>query len=241
MKHSWVLVDNVSRLVEGYELALSQPDKLLLVSGYTGFGKTSAVHWLQQSADAPRESRNALYLQALPTWRQVSMLSDLVSALGFEPVRNSHALLRFAIDQLKMVKRTLIIDEFDRVLRTPDPHSLVEILRVIHDNANIPIVMVGEDQIETKLKRHTQFHRRIAARVQFNPLGLGDLQAVASQCCEIEVAEDLLQAILVATGGNAAYCCKCLAQVEAAGRSAKLSRISREQYRGEFLTGIQVL
>lgn len=157
---------------------------LVLFYGPAGYGKTIACwHCIALF--------NAVYLEASIVWTQKGLLRDLAEELGIvAPARNTAGLLKQVIDELRRRPRPLIIDETDRMLKT----QLVEVVREIHDNARVPVLLVGEEALPFKLQEWERFHSRILDFVAAVPADLEDCRKLA-RCYapELVIADDLLE------------------------------------------------
>ena len=62
---------------------------------------------------------------------------------------------------------TIFVDEADHLCRN---RVLLDTIRDLHDETNIPVVLVGMDEIQKKLMRHHQFWSRVSQQVVYHPL-----------------------------------------------------------------------
>ena len=93
----------------------------------------------------------------------------------------------------------LIIDEMDYLVEKKKP---VNIIRDLHDAASVPIVMIGEEALPAKLKEWERFDNRILVSTPAQPSTLEDAMLLRDHyCIRAHVADDLVEAITVATRG----------------------------------------
>jgi DNA transposition AAA+ family ATPase len=232
MKPKVATTKNVLRLAAAYELMEHQGAgmEIGLIHGFTGYGKTWAVHHLIGQ-------KNALYLESSPNWSSLTLLEDLALELGFDvDRRNTRYLERAVIAKLRETKRAVFIDEFDRVLNSPNARRLVETLRMLHDQATVPLLLVGEDRAEIRLARHPQFDRRTSQRIRFAAVDLDDTREIAETCCEVAIADDLLEKLNQAVSGSTAFIAMGLSQIESYARANRWSEISAAQYSQPFVS-----
>lgn len=166
---------------------------LVTFYGPAGYGKTIAC-WHAVAMFG------AVYLEASIVWTQKGLLQDLAADLGItKPAKVTAQILKQVIEDLRRDPRPIIIDEMDRALKT----SLIEVIREIHDNARVPVMMVGEENLPAKLVEWERFHSRILDHVQAVPADLDDCRKLAA-CYAPEVRFDdaLLEHFRVRTAGS---------------------------------------
>ena len=168
--------------------------RLGLFYGPSGYGKSYA-------AAAISARLGAAYVVVQSVWRQLSLLEAIANEIGVPKLaRTGPRLLAQIIDQLLVDPMPLIIDEMDHLVRWG--RQAVEIIRDIHDNARIPILMIGEESLPAKLKEWERFDNRILVARAAEPSTLGDALLLRNYYCpRVEVADDLVEAIVAATKG----------------------------------------
>lgn len=220
MNHPKVaLVKNLQRLLDAYD-AVEQRDPgadgMILLYGATGAGKTTALTYLLNQV-------NGIYIEASPAWTLGSMYRAIVAEIGVEPKGRSADLERYIVDEMLAKGRPLFVDEMDHLLLPGATTALrmLEALRSIHDKSKMPIVMVGMDKIEQKIKLREQLARRVFQWVKFTDLDRDDARTLADTLCEIPVADDWLDALFAQTKGRISYLAHNL---NLARRRAKVNR-----------------
>ncbi|HYD12717.1 MAG TPA: ATP-binding protein [Allosphingosinicella sp.] len=163
-----------------------------LLYGHSGYGKSVAMAFTAQRT-------GAAYLEAKSIWTQRSLLEAIAEELGIPRLeRSAPRILQQVIDQLNADPRGLIVDEMDYLVGKQH----VEILRDIHDATTVPILLVGEEALPQKLKSWERFHNRILVTTPAQPASLDDaLKLRAHYCPRVEIADDLVEAIVQACRG----------------------------------------
>lgn len=160
--------------------------------GRAGFGKSVAMAFTAQRM-------LAAYLEAKSIWTQLSLLEALAAELGIVNLaRSAPRILQQIIDLLNTEPRGLIFDEMDHLVRKQH----VEIIRDIHDATGVPILLVGEEALPSKLKAWERFDNRILVRTPAQPATPEDARKLRDHYCpRVEIADDLVAAIVKACNG----------------------------------------
>lgn len=140
--------------------------RLAIFYGWSGLGKTCAAAYTASAT-------GAAYIVAQSLWTQKSFLEALARELGVTlPSRraSSNDLMNAIINQLDHDPRPIIIDEMDFLAK----EAVVGIIRGIHDAANVPILMIGEEGLPAKLKLWERFDNRIIAATPAQPADRAD-------------------------------------------------------------------
>ena len=190
--------------------------RMALFYGPSGYGKSVA-------AATVAAGMNAAYVVAKSIWTQRSLLEAIATELGLTRLeRTGPRLLDQIIDQLLEDPQPLIIDEMDHLVTKKS----VEIIRDIHDNARVPILMIGEEALPAKLKPWERFDNRILVATPAQPADVRDARLLRGYYCQkVQVADDLLDAILKATGGVTRRLVTNLQMVQAQAIAAGMSEI----------------
>lgn len=219
MKPKVALVKNLQNLLNAYDAVEKREpgaDGMILLYGATGAGKTTALGYLLNQT-------SAICVEASPAWTLGSMYRAIVTEIGVEAKGRSADLERYIVDEMIKNRRPLFIDELDHLLLPGATTALrmLEALRSLHDKSKMPIVMVGMDKIEQKIKLREQLARRVFQWVKFVDLDLADARVVAETLSGIPVADDWLDALFTATQGRISYVSH---NIKTAYRRAKTNR-----------------
>ncbi len=173
--------------------------------GPSGYGKTVAMGFTAQRSDAA-------YLEAKSIWTQRSLLEAIAEEIGIRSLeRSGPRILEQIIDQLNREPRGLIIDEMDHLVRKQH----VEIIRDIHDATRIPILLVGEEALPSKLKAWERFHNRILVATAAQPATDDDARKLRDHYCpRVAMADDLVERIVRACRHVTRRIVVCLKEAE---------------------------
>lgn len=179
-------VKNVVAFDNAFAALISRPagtPGLGLVHGFTGAGKTTAVHRRIVSS-------GAVYIRAMALWSPTRMCQTICRELGIQPSGQPAEMVDRIIVRMQDTGKALFIDEADYLLwKKP----LIECIRDFHDCSNVPIVLIGMAGIEIKVQKYAQLERRFAQKIKFNPLDCEDVSLLVKTCCEAELASDLIE------------------------------------------------
>jgi DNA transposition AAA+ family ATPase len=164
------------------ELPSTAP-KMALGYGNFGLGKSFALEKIAAET-------NAILLRAVQTWGKKSLLEKLCLELDIDTSGGASRMYERLADELTNESRILIVDEIDTLLRSQKVEVL-ELLRDLHDQTGIVLIMVGMEESNAKLKRHRHFYSRIIEFVEFKPIGLDDIKKYCALCDKIKIEDDL--------------------------------------------------
>ncbi len=127
--------------------------------GDAGVGKTMAVTRYEQD-----HTEAIVVSSAYALSKPVSFLKAVARKLRIPEGRRQDDLYTDIVDKLEGSEKILIIDEAQHL-----PHSTLEIVRGIHDDAGVPVVLIGNHEVYSKLlgrgeAAFAQLFSRIAIR-----------------------------------------------------------------------------
>lgn len=226
------IVKNISRLQEAVDAAMNRDsgvEGMCVVHGKTGAGKTTAISWLitqLKNADI-----HPIWVEASPSWSLKSMLADICRACAIEPKGSSAELVAHIKEQM-LAGRPLFIDEVDHLFLPGSDTTLrmIEQIRSLYDFAKVPVVLIGMDKLERKLKTREQLYRRVFQWVEFQDLDIDDIRVLADTIIEIPVADDFLGMLIQKTGGRVGRIVLGLAQAERRAKGNKWPEIDLDRW-----------
>ncbi|WP_320152531.1 AAA family ATPase [uncultured Tolumonas sp.] len=165
-----------------------------LVYGPSGLGKTTGVtHVFNQV--------NGIYVSMRKTDTATSLLSRVMDELGATPLPRVSRMVDYIVEQMSMHERMLFIDEADYLM---DDLRMLETVRDIYDATEVPVVLIGMEQIARKISRHKQFFNRISEWAEFKPADIDDVCIMSEALLPhyIKVDVDLLEDLRQKTAGE---------------------------------------
>lgn len=220
MRNEFAMTKNVMRFLAGMEVVETPVNGrigMLLGLGEPGTGKTEVGQWYANKHDCP-------YIRATDIMSRRSLLSKIVAELGVAPDFRTDDLFNQAVDFLIDHPTTIIIDEVDYLVRG----GMVEVLRDLNDVTNIPIVMIGMQRVDKKLRRFPHLFDRFATVVRFQTFGLDDIKKIAEQICEVRINDNGLRFIHERGQGKFRLTMSWFAKAERLARNNCLELVTEE-------------
>jgi len=180
MREEFAMTKNVQRFIHGVEVVKTPIKGRIgngLFFGPPGTGKTDVGQWYASQHDVP-------YIRAKDISSRRSLLANIVAELGEAPEFRTDLLFGQIVDQLIERPRPIIIDEVDYLIKG----GAVEVLRDINDMTNTPIIMMGMENVDKKLKRFRHLFDRFTAIVKFELFDKEEISALAESICSAKLS-----------------------------------------------------
>ena len=202
-------------------------------SGPSGYGKSfSAIY--------AANKHRAYHIQVKSVWTRKKLCMATLLEMGIAPAATIPDMVDQIGMQLSQSGRPLIIDEADYLLSK----GLIEVVRDIYESSQATILLIGEEQLPTKLKKWERVHGRMLDWVQALPASIADAKHLAKLYCRnVEISDELMAALHAASAGSARRVCVNLDRIREAaelmgpgGRDGPV-KMSRADFKGEFFSG----
>ncbi|UTW12959.1 AAA family ATPase [Marinobacterium rhizophilum] len=202
-----------------------------LIHGPTGFGKTTSVAYLFNQV-------NGVLVRARANDTSSSLLGRIVSELGAQPMSRNARMVDYIIEQMSMYERPLFIDEADYLM---GDIKLLESIRDLYDATEVPVVLIGMDQIAKRISSRKQFFNRISEWVEFRPADLDDVIVMADCMLAggIRAEAELLEQLRQAACGEMRRITIGLAQIEKLARANDLDVVTLEHWGDQPFHGLR--
>ena len=223
---------NVVELLTMTDMLRSRPAGLSglgVFSGFSGYGKSVASQYVMNKLGAK-------YVEARDYWTKKSFCEAMLKELGVD--RPKGTISRMMDEIIDIMgddpTRPLIIDEADKLV----DKNMIELVRDIHETTGVPIVLVGEENLPTKLKAFERVDNRILGRVLAQKCDATDATHLAKiRCPGVTLAPDLLAHIVTQTKGNARRIATTLHNVKVFAINGGHQQLDLDAYRGGVFTG----
>lgn len=188
--------------------------------GPAGHGKTTAGMYAVNSIEA-------VHIEVMPFGGKKKLLEDIAKAMGLKPERTSTGLFEQVTADLSISRRPLLIDEADLALTD----SMIETIRKVHDVAQVPLILMGEELLPQKLTKWERVHGRIMVHVRTEEGTIDDVRFLAPIYAKgIKVAPDLLERVHKASRGSIRYASTNLALIGEFARMTGRSEIALKDW-----------
>lgn len=196
--------------------------------GPSGYGKTTAAVY------ATNRFR-ACHIQVQSLWRTKTMLQEIVIELGHRPARTAAEMFNQAAEELARSARPLILDEADHLAHD----KMIEVVRGLYEASGVPVILIGEELLPTKLQRWERVHGRMLDWVAAEPASADDVGHLAPIYAPgIEIADDLRRHLLAASRKSIRRVSINLALVNEFARVRGLTAVTMADWgKGSFFTG----
>ena len=228
MKEKFVVTKNIKKFqsaMHRIDHKLHGVERIALVAGEVGLGKTVAGLYFGVSD-------GATMLTIWPGMTQHWLLRELAKELGIEPAWRTEKL----IEQIKKVlleePRTIILDEMDHFFRENGTKGTdaLETLRKIHDLCRVPMVLIGEEQIDKKIVRMPRLNDRVVEVVKFERYKENDVKDMISQLSEYRFTDDAIEKITRMSNGRIRPIMRLIHAAEGSARIHQLKIIGAKDF-----------
>ncbi len=190
MKEKFVITKNVKNFNAAMHRINNKTrgkERITIVSGEVGLGKTDA-------AAAYGAGNGAIVIRM---WQMMTghwLLTKLVTRLGEAPYWRTEKLAEQIEKSLKEHPRTIIFDDIDRFFQDVSSKKMdvIETLRDVHDVCHIPLVFIGEENIEEQIGRFSRLNDRVVERVRFERFKEPDVAQIISEVGECKFSSDAI-------------------------------------------------
>lgn len=189
MKSIFCKTKNVKGFINLIYNLKNKPDnisKIGLIYGQAGLGKTKTAQYLAIKYDA-------IYIRAVNTMTSKWLMEEIAKELDEIPRFFTADIFRQCVNTLCQKPQIIIVDEIDYLLKD---FKVIEILRDLHDETGIPIILVGMDLAKHKLKKYTHLYDRISEIYHFTEFDFKDIRQITEELSEVEITDNVIRLIL---------------------------------------------
>ena len=201
---------------------------MVCLYGPSGWGKSIAATYVSVRS-------RAYYVQAKSVWTRKHTLIAILHEMGITPAKTIPEMLEQAAQELALSQRPLIIDEMDHIVEK----KAVELIRDLYESSQAAILLIGEEQLPTKLKKWERFHGRVLSWVPAQPVSLKDALNLAQMYAPgVDISKDLLQHLVDISGGSVRRVAVNLELISDTAASLGVASVDRAQWGNrELYTG----
>lgn len=160
--------------------------------GPSGWGKTTAV-------TVAANEYQAYFVEVKDYWTPTDLVQKIMHEIGLPPMRRVTHMADAISAHLARTDRPLIIDDAQNLLRK----RMIELVRDIYKGSQGTLILVGEEKLPQDLTRWENIHSLQLAWEPALACNLTDAEKlVPIYASGVDVASDLLEAIVEASGGS---------------------------------------
>lgn len=165
----FVTTSVASRVKQACRIAHLDSD-IAVVCGAAGLGKTAALK------DYAKKNSGVILIEAHLGYTARVLFQELHKLVGYDGTPgNINKLFSDVVERLKGSDRLIIIDESEHL-----PYKALELIRRIHDKAEVGIVLCGMPRLVSNLRgkkgEYAQLYSRVGVSAQLESLSLTDVQ-----------------------------------------------------------------
>ncbi|GEQ77444.1 transposase [Comamonas testosteroni] len=161
--------------------------------GKSGLGKSVGAAYASHPA-----GHNGIYVACRSFETKKSFVEQICKAIGIQARGNIPAIVDEIVQVLALTSRPLIVDEVDYIVES----RTLELIRDLHDASGASILLIGEEHLPGKLKKHERFDNRVLVWQPAAACTASDFDALAKQYVPgIEIAPGLKARVLEETHG----------------------------------------
>lgn len=137
-----------------------------MVHSRAGRGKTRTSQWYSAHKDC-------VYLRVLSIWRtgELDFLKAFCRALDIRtPPKRKGPAFEAIVDELSVNQRPVFLDEAEKM-----PSSFLDVVRDIADCAGVPVILIGEEELVSYMKRNRRVWSRTFRKMEFKPIEIADI------------------------------------------------------------------
>lgn len=182
MKKVFVKTNNVKRFVTMMNNLQNRAEGVPgmgLVYGEPGLGKSQAINWWAFKNDA-------ILVRCTQLMTAKWLLTEILDYMSEIKPYSISDCFNEVIRNLLITPRVLIVDEIDYL--TIDSRA-VETLRDIHDKTNVPVILVGMTNANSRLKKFSHLYDRLFEIVKFENFSKNDIKTIVKELSEIEMTD----------------------------------------------------
>ena len=191
----FVLVENVMAFT-AMTTSLIRNIGIGVARGRWGLGKSTTIEWTCTNIPSFRAT-------ALSIWEasRLTMVEDILKVYRVEARGKLKDDFRELVRIARKHSLPLFIDEADRIVRKS---MLIETIRDLYDLAQIPIILVGSENLISLLQRHDMgpTFSRVTEVMEFKELSATDIQRISLELCDLECCDQVASFIRTITLGD---------------------------------------
>jgi hypothetical protein len=137
---------------------------LAMVTGSAGRGKSEAAKQIAVHSEA-------IYIPPLNVRSPAMVLREICFELSMLRPHRSEACLDVIGQEMAKSRRLIMIDEADLL-----EMRVLEMIRNLNERYACPVLLIGEDELKSRVASRRRIHSRIRRSMEFGPVSQADIQ-----------------------------------------------------------------
>lgn len=193
MKPVFIATRNYSRFNElcSNLLQTSLGLEMASVTGPAGRGKTTAAMRIATM------NPDTVYVRFQGRLSPPALLREVAFALGAVRPRTQETCFEVIQTELEKRRKLLLLDEADRC-----GLKYLNILRDLHDVCSVPVVLIGEEPLTSRLRQERRLLSRVATELSFDPIKADDVLLFYRQALELPLSRSHSITLARRSGGD---------------------------------------
>ena len=159
--------------------------------GRSGSGKTTIAQRMFVT------NNRSVYVLFCEGWNHVELLREITFRLSGARPRFQQVCFEMIQNEMEKKRRLLMIDESDRLNL-----KCLNVLRNIHDVCKVPVLLIGEEDLESKIARERRLISRLRGTLYFDPVLQADITVFFKYALGIQLTPDMSGKLLKHSGGD---------------------------------------
>ncbi|ACF01869.1 transposase protein B [Rhodopseudomonas palustris TIE-1] len=165
-------------------------------SGFPGLGKSC-------SSIVAQNKTRAVRVEVGDSWTRRTLLTKIITEFGEKPPSKRASIADLAQQAIRLMgedpRRPLFVDEADKLV----DKGIIEILRELQETSTAPVILIGEENLPTKLAAFDRIYDRVLVWEQAQHCTASDVRELArAYWPKLKFSDELLETIRVKSAGR---------------------------------------
>jgi DNA transposition AAA+ family ATPase len=165
--------------------------EMAAITGRAGLGKTTAAERLFT------HTKNAVYVLYQEKWKYLELLREITFKLCGTRPRYRQTCFEMIANELAVSRRIIMVDEADSMNLT-----CLNVIRNIHDVLHVPVLLIGEDTLLTKLNKERRLKDRLRASIAYQEVSQADVVVFYAKLLRQKLTSEHTARLLKHAGGS---------------------------------------
>lgn len=165
--------------------------EMAAILGRAGRGKTTIAQRVYAT------NNQTIYVLYHEGWSHIELLREIAFRLCGTRPRFRQVCFEMIQKEMAVKRRIIMVDESDRMNL-----KCLNVLRNIHDVCRVPVLLIGEDDLQNKLSRERRLISRLRSALSFDPVLQADVVVFFKNSLGIHLTPDITGKLLKHSQGD---------------------------------------